>query len=46
MSLSISGLNKQLFNRLKLTPAKLASLSEGVKQIALMEDPVNQVRIK
>jgi len=37
-----SGLNKQLHNRLKLTKSKLEGLSEGVKQIASMEDPVNQ----
>ncbi|GMH70006.1 hypothetical protein TL16_g05300, partial [Triparma laevis f. inornata] len=38
------GLDSQLLNRLKLTPAKLATLSTGIKQIGESEDPLGVVK--
>lgn len=37
-----SGLAKPLLDRLKLTPEKLATLAEGVRQVAALPDPVDR----
>ena len=38
-----SNVSTQLLNRLKLTTAKLATLSQGIRSIALQDDPIDKV---
>ncbi len=38
-----SGLNDALLDRLKLDPARLAAMADGVAQVAVLPDPVGQV---
>ncbi|MCX8138597.1 MAG: glutamate-5-semialdehyde dehydrogenase [Thermogemmata sp.] len=38
------GLNAAALDRLKLTPARLQAVAQGVRQVALLPDPVGEIR--
>lgn len=38
-----AGMNEGLLDRLKLTPARIASMAEGLSQIAALPDPIGEI---
>ncbi len=38
-----SGMNQGLLDRLKLTPARIQAVADGLRQIAALEDPIGEV---
>lgn len=38
-----NGLNEGLIDRLTLTPARIAGIAEGIRQVAALDDPVGEV---